>query len=100
MRAGDGDQSGAAYDTEIRPADGSSLLVSQVQNTLLKEGRIGSSIPLVAKMSQGEVVTFAGRAAERMRRDGATVIMEGRAQTLDYVRTPHRFHLRRPDAIR
>mmetsp|Transcript_64966 Transcript_64966/g.115148 ORF Transcript_64966/g.115148 Transcript_64966/m.115148 type:complete len:81 (+) Transcript_64966:198-440(+) len=28
-----------------------------------------------------------------MRADGMNVLMEGRAQTLDYVRTPHRFEL-------
>merc|ERR1712032_966633 len=44
-------------------------------------------------MGQGEVVKFAGAAAEMMRTDGMNVLMEGRAQTLNYVRTPHRFEL-------
>ena len=36
---------------------------------------------------------FAAAAAEKMRADGMNVLMEGRAQTLNYVRTPHRFEL-------
>lgn len=49
-------------------------------------------------MTQGEVVKFAGAAAEQMREDGFNVLMEGRAQTLDYVRTPHRFELTLSDS--
>ena len=44
---------------------------------------------LVTKLIEEEVA----RAAEQMRADGFNVLMEGRAQTLDYVRTPHRFEL-------
>lgn len=40
-------------------------------------------------MGQGEVVKFAGAAAEAMRADGMNVLMEGRAPTLNYVRTVH-----------
>ena len=36
---------------------------------------------------------FAGGAAAKMGADGMNVLMEGRSQTLDYVRTPHRFEL-------
>ena len=39
-------------------------------NTLLKEPRIGSNIPSVAKKSQGEVVKFAADACEQMGKDG------------------------------
>ena len=39
------------------------------------------------------MITFAAAAAETMRAAGMNVLMEGRAQTLDYVRTPHRFEL-------
>ena len=81
------------YDTKICTAEGKSLLVSQVQNTKLKDPRISKAIPLVAGMSQGEVVSFSAKAAERMRADGLTVIIEGRVQTLEYVRTKHRFEL-------
>jgi len=72
---------------------GLSLLVSQVANTTLKEPRVGKNIPTVAKMTQGEVVGFAAGAAEAMRADGMNVLMEGREQTLNYVRTPFRFEL-------
>ena len=34
-----------------------------------------------------------------MRADGMNVLMEGRAQTLNYVRTPHRFELTLSDPI-
>ena len=72
---------------------GLSLLVSEVANTTLKEPKVGKNIPTVAKMTQGEVISFAAGAAEQMRADGFNVLMEGRSQTLDYVRTPHRFEL-------
>merc|ERR1712039_793688 len=75
--------SGYGYDT----------LVSQVANTTLKEPRVGKNIPTVAEVTQGEVIKFAAAAAEAMRADGMNVLMEGRAQTLNYVRTPHRFEL-------
>ena len=69
------------------------MWVSQVANTTLKDAKIGKNIPTVAKMTQGEVIKFAAAAAELMRADGMNVLMEGRAQTLNYVRTPHRFEL-------
>ncbi|KAL1529610.1 hypothetical protein AB1Y20_000553 [Prymnesium parvum] len=72
---------------------GFDLLVSEVANTALKEPRVGKNIPTVAKMTQGEVINFAADAADAMRADGMNVLMEGRAQTLAYVRTPHRFEL-------
>jgi hypothetical protein len=80
------------FDIKIE-GEGHSLLVSQVANTILKEPRVGKNIPTVAKLTQGEVITFAAAAAETMRAAGMNVLMEGRAQTLDYVRTPHRFEL-------
>jgi len=72
---------------------GLDLRVSQVANTALKDPKVGKNIPTVAEMTQGEVITFAAGAAEKMRADGMNVLMEGRAQTLNYVRTPHRFEL-------
>merc|ERR1719356_572852 len=69
------------------------MLASQVANTVLKEPRVGKNIPTVAEVTQGEVIMFAAAAAEAMRADGMNVLMEGRAQTLNYVRTPHRFEL-------
>ena len=83
---------GGAFDIAIK-GYGLDMLVSQVANTALKEPKVGKNIPTVAKMTQGEVVTFAAAAADQMRADGMNVLMEGRAQTLNYVRTPHRFEL-------
>ena len=48
---------------------------------------MGKNIPTVAEVTQGEVIKFAAAAAESMRADGCNVLMEGRAQTLNYVRT-------------
>jgi len=81
-----------AFDIKI-DGYGLSLRVSEVANTLLKEPKVGKNIPTVAKATQGEVIAFAAAAAEKMRADGMNVLMEGRAQTLNYVRTPHRFEL-------
>ena len=78
---------------------GYDLLVSEVANTVLKEPRVSKNIPTVAEMTQGEVVCFAAKAAELMRADGMNVLMEGRSQTLDYIRTPHRFELTLPEPI-
>merc|ERR1719281_9751 len=83
---------GGNFDIEIN-GFGQKAFVSQVANTLLKEPRVGKNIPTVAKVTQGEVVKFAAAAAETMRADGMNVLMEGRAQTLNHVRTPHRFEL-------
>ena len=83
---------GNTFDIRIN-GYGYDVLVSQVANTTLKEPKVGKNIPSVAKMTQGEVIGFAADAAEKMRADGMNVLMEGRAQTLDYVRTPHRFEL-------
>jgi hypothetical protein len=38
--------------------------VSQVANTLLKEPQVGRNIPTVARMTQGEVISFAAQCAE------------------------------------
>lgn len=79
------------FDTHI--AGGHDVYVSEVANTVLKEPRVGKNIPSVAEITQGEIIKFAGNAADQMSADGMNVLMEGRAQTLDYVRTPHRFEL-------
>jgi len=83
---------GGVFDIKIC-GYGHDVLVSQVANTTLKEAKVGKNIPTVAKMTQGEVVGFAAGAAEAMRADGMNVLVEGRAQTLNYVRSPHRFEL-------
>jgi len=89
---------GGAFDIAIN-GYGMALLVSQCANTTLKDAKVGKNIPTVAKMTQGEVIAFAAKAAELMRADGMNVLMEGRAQTLNYVRTLHRFELTLSDPI-
>jgi len=92
-----GKHKGGSFDIRIKGL-GLDYLVSEIANTTLKDPKVGKNIPTVAKMTQGEVVKFAGNAAEQMRADGFNVLMEGRAQTLDYVRTPHRFELTLSDS--
>ena len=93
-KAGSSSQPGAAVEFDVR-IDGLGIraMVSQVANTLLKEPKVSQNIPTVAKVTQGEVIAFAAKCAETMRAAGCNVLMEGRAQTLNYVRTPHRFEL-------
>merc|ERR1719152_816431 len=67
--------------------------VSEVANTMLKGKAVGANIPTVAAKTQGEVIGFAAAACSRMCADGMNVILEGRAPTLAYVRSPHRFEL-------
>ena len=45
------------------------------------------------------MIKFAAAAAAKMTADGMNVLMEGRSQTLDYVRTPHRFELFLPQPL-
>lgn len=80
------------FDTKIEGL-GLKYFVSEVQNTVLKEQRIGSNIPTVAKLTQGEVVSFADKAVAQMGAAGFNVLMEGREATLNYVRSPYRFEL-------
>jgi hypothetical protein len=44
-------------------------------------------------LQQGEVILFASRAVETLGAHGFIVLLEGRAQTVQYVPTPHRFAL-------
>jgi cytidylate kinase len=73
--------------------------VSRIQNTVLKMPHIGSRVPTVAEQTQGEVVLFAAAAVDALSRDGYNVILEGRAQTLNYIPSPHRFELVIEDPI-
>ena len=84
----------AAPEFDVRiEGPGLKCLVSEVQNTLLKDAKVSKNIPTVARVTQGEVISFAARCAATMRDAGCNVLMEGRAQTLNYVRTEHRFEL-------
>merc|ERR1711935_857267 len=80
------------YDTRINGL-GLDMLVSNVQNTELKSPKVSKNIPTVAEVTQGEVILFAADAVETMGKDGIFVLLEGREQTVNYVRTPHRFTL-------
>jgi len=80
------------YDTRIYGL-GLDLYVSNVENTVLKESKVSKFIPTVAEKIQGEVVNFAADAVEQMGEGGLFVLLEGREQTVNYVRTPYRFAL-------
>jgi hypothetical protein len=54
---------------------------------------VSKNIPTVAQVTQGEVILFAASAVETMGKDGLVVLLEGREQTVNYVRTPFRFTL-------
>merc|ERR1711920_967202 len=58
---------------------------------------VGKDIPTVAERTQGEVITFIQDALQKMTADGVNVLLEGRTQTLNYIRTPHRIDLQLKD---
>lgn len=80
------------YDTHIHGL-GLDMYISEVQNTELKAPKVSKNIPTVAEVTQGEVVKFAADAVDTMGKDGLFVLLEGRAQTVDFVLTPYRFTL-------
>lgn len=85
----DFDDFGGGFDVKIEGL-GMRYMVSEVQLTVLKQV---NNIPTVAAASQGEVINFVRTALQKMTGAGANVILEGREQTLNYIRTPHRFEL-------
>lgn len=85
-------QFGGQWDTRIRGL-GLDHLVSNVQNTVLKSPKVSQNIPTVAEFTQGEVILFAAEAVQRLSAAGKVVLLEGREQTVNYVRSPHRFAL-------
>ncbi|CAJ1343912.1 unnamed protein product [Effrenium voratum] len=74
-------------------------LVSEVEKTVLKESKVGKSIPTVAEVTQGEVVNFVQQALCKMAAGGTNVLLEGREQTLNHIRSPHRFELVLDDPV-
>lgn len=64
-----------------------------IANTELKLPHISARVPTVAEFTQGEVVNFAAHAVSVLQHAGYNVILEGRAQTLNYIPTPNRFEL-------
>ena len=55
--------------------------------------KVSKNIPTVAEVTQGEVILFASDAIKILIEDGIFVLLEGREQTVDFVRTPLRFTL-------
>jgi len=92
-----GKNTAGEWDTRIDGL-GISAYVSEVQNTLLKEKKVATNIPTVAKQTQGEVVQFAGNACQQMGASGAVVLLEGREQTLDFIPADFRFCLTLSDS--
>lgn len=83
-----------AFDTRILAPDfGIDELVGNVQNTLLKGPEVRGNIPTVAQHTQGEVISFVGGALVQLAAAGKIVLLEGRAQTVDYIATPYRYML-------
>ena len=56
------------------------------------------SLQTTTTTTTGEVILFAAKAVEIMKNDGLFVLLEGREQTVNYVRTPHRFTLTLSDS--
>eukprot|EP00931_Biecheleriopsis_adriatica_P090342 TRINITY_DN64343_c0_g1_i1.p1 TRINITY_DN64343_c0_g1~~TRINITY_DN64343_c0_g1_i1.p1 ORF type:complete len:308 (+),score=85.74 TRINITY_DN64343_c0_g1_i1:110-1033(+) len=78
---------------------GCKYFVSEVEKTVLKDSKVGKNIPTVAEVTQGEVVNFVQGALAQMAAGGMNVLVEGREQTLNYIRTPHRFELVLDDPV-
>lgn len=78
---------------------GLQYFVSEVEKTVLKDSKVAKNIPTIAEVTQGEVVTFVQGALDQLASDGVNVILEGRQQTLDHIRTPHRFELVLEDPV-
>eukprot|EP00760_Papus_ankaliazontas_P024292 PhM_4_TR2212/c0_g1_i1/m.94553 len=69
------------------------IRVTSISNTKLKDPAVSQNVPIVAEVSQGEVIAFASDALATLQQAGCNVILEGRAQTLNYIRTPFRYEL-------
>lgn len=61
---------------------------------------VAKNIPTVAKVTQGEVILYASAAIEKMVSSdkNIVVLLEGREQTVNYVRSPFRFNLTLSDS--
>lgn len=80
------------FDVKIEGLD-MKYFVGDVEKTVLKDSKVGKNIPAVAEVTQGEVVMFVSDALTKMAADGINVLVEGREQTLNHIRSPHRFEL-------
>lgn len=86
------DKFNGKFDTRIHGL-GLDFYVSEIANTVLKEPKVAKNIPTVAEVTQGEVINFAAEAIKVMSSNGFSILLEGREQTVNYVRTPLRFIL-------
>jgi cytidylate kinase len=86
------DKFGDKFDVKIEGL-GLKHMVSEVEKTVLKDSKVGKNIPTVAEVTQGEVVKIVSEGLTKMAADGFNVLVEGREQTLNHIRTPHRFEL-------
>lgn len=86
------DKYGDKFDVKIEGL-GLKHFVSEVEKTVLKGSNVGKNIPTIAEVTQGEVVSFVQGALDKMAADGINCLVEGREQTLNHLRTPHRFEL-------
>eukprot|EP00811_Abedinium_folium_P004812 NODE_14431_length_1109_cov_6.910387.p1 GENE.NODE_14431_length_1109_cov_6.910387~~NODE_14431_length_1109_cov_6.910387.p1 ORF type:complete len:330 (+),score=113.07 NODE_14431_length_1109_cov_6.910387:63-992(+) len=77
---------------------GFTYLVSEVEKTVLKDPQVARHIPMVAEVTQGEVINFVQGALAKMAAAGVNVLLEGREQTLNHIRTPFRFELMLEDS--
>jgi len=80
------------YDIKISGL-GIEAFVSDIANTKLRGPDVGRNIPMVARVTQGEVVAFAANACKVMGEGGNVVLLEGREQTLDHIPSPFRYCL-------
>jgi len=87
-----GKHNGKDFDVRINGLN-LDVLVANIVNTDLKKPSVGANLPTVARLTQGEVINFVGGALKQMADDGCSVLLEGREQTLNYIRTPFRFEL-------
>lgn len=78
---------------------GCDYLVADIEKTVLKDSNVGKNIPTVAEVTQGEVVNFVQDALQKMAAAGVNVLVEGREQTLNHIRSPHRFELVLDDPV-
>ena len=54
---------------------------------------MATNIPTIAEVTQGECILFVSDALAKMSAAGINVLVEGREQTLNHIRSPHRFEL-------
>lgn len=81
-----------SFDVKIEGLD-LKYFVSEIEKTVLKDSSVGKNIPTIAEVTQGECILFVADALAKMSAAGINVLVEGREQTLNHLRSPHRFEL-------